>query len=114
MALQTFGPLHATPTTLDPAFAVVLVLAGLGSSAVIGLALAALVRRRSWSYLLVTLAVATVFLRTAVAFVTMTGGMALSTHHLVEHALDVAMIALVVAAVLTARSARRAPGGETS
>lgn len=114
MTAISFVPLHAPSAAVSPVFAGVLVLAGLGSSAVIGLALAALIRRRSWSYLLVTLAVATVFLRTVVAFVTMTGGMALSTHHLVEHALDVAMIALVVAAVLTARSARHGAEGDAT
>lgn len=90
----------------------VLALAGLGSAFVIGLALAALARRRSWSYLLVTLALAALLARTAVATLAMSGLLLPTTHHTLEHVLDVAMTALVVAAVFTARQARReAVGG---
>jgi uncharacterized membrane protein len=91
----------------------VLALAGLGSAFVIGLALAALVRRRSWSYLLVTLALGTLLARTAVAVGEMSGLLGGATHHTLEHVLDVAMAALVIAAVYTARRARRpVTGGE--
>lgn len=92
--------------------AVLLALAGLASAAVIGLALAALLRRKSWSYLLVTLALATLLARTAVAVGTMWGAFPDSTHHTLEHGLDVAMAALVIAAVYTARTARREAGRE--
>lgn len=89
------------------ALAVVLALAGLGSAVVIGLALAALVRRQSWPYLLVTLALATLLARTAVGIVEMWGVVTVNTHHTLEHALDILMAALVIAAVYTARAARR-------
>lgn len=93
----------------------VLALAGLGSAFVIGLALAALARRRSWSYLLVTLALAALLARTAVATLAMSGLLPPATHHTLEHVLDVAMAALVVAAVFTARHARHdAVGGGSS
>ncbi|MFD1588026.1 hypothetical protein ACFR9U_13650 [Halorientalis brevis] len=113
MALS-WSTLHAVP----PAFTVgllpvVLALAGLGSSVLIGLALAALVRRQSWSYLLVTLALATLLVRTAVAVLTMNAVIADETHHLLEHGLDVAMAALVVAAVYTARTASASPPEES-
>lgn len=99
--------LHAfTPPVADPVMATVLALAGLGSAVIIGLALAALVRRQSWSYLLVTLALATLLARTVVAATALAGGMESVTHHTVEHVLDVAMAALVIAAVYTARTAR--------
>jgi hypothetical protein len=93
----------------DPslAFVALLALAGLGSAVVLGLALAALVRRRSRSYLLVTLALATLLARTAVAALTLTGSMGETAHHLLEHGLDAAMAALVVAAVYDARRVRR-------
>jgi len=99
--------LHAGPPAVATGLLpVILALAGLGSSLLIGLALAALVRRRSWSYLLVTLALATLLARTAVAVLTMNAVIADETHHLLEHGLDVVMAALVVAAVYTARSVR--------
>lgn len=91
----------------QPALGVVLALAGLGSAVVIGLALAALVRRQSWPYLLVTLALGTLLARTAVGVVEMWDVITVDTHHTLEHALDILMAALVIAAVYTARVARR-------
>ncbi|WP_205427702.1 hypothetical protein [Halorussus sp. MSC15.2] len=98
----------------DPAFLALLALAGLGSAVVLGLALAALVRRRSRSYLLVTLALATLLARTAVAVLSLTGSVAEGSHHLLEHGLDAAMAALVVAAVLDARSVRQSARSDDS
>ncbi|UPV76542.1 hypothetical protein M0R89_18595 (plasmid) [Halorussus limi] len=91
----------------DLAFVALLALAGLGSAVVLGLALAALLRRRSRSYLLVTLALATLLARTGVAALSLTGALAAGSHHLLEHGLDAAMAALVVAAVYDARRVRR-------
>lgn len=109
-----WSSLHAVPPSVTAwLLPVVLALAGLGSSVLMGLALAALVRRRSWSYLLVTLALATLLARTAVAALTMNAVIADATHHLLEHGLDVVMAALVVAAVYTARTARASPPGES-
>ena len=87
------------------ALVVVLLLAGLGTSLVAGLALAAFLRRRSRPYLLVALAVLALVARTAVAGLALQGGLPTDTHHLLEHGLDVVMVALVVAAVYTARTA---------
>jgi hypothetical protein len=86
--------------------AVVLALGALGSAGVLGLALAALSQRRSWSYLLVTLALLTLLARVVVAGVSMVGGLSVPTHHTLEHVLDVLMAGLVIAAVYTARTAR--------
>ncbi len=91
----------------DLALALVLSVAGLASAGLVGLALVALLRRRSWSYLLVALALLTLLARTAVAVGSMTGTIGTATHHTLEHVLDVAMAGLVIAAVVTARSARR-------
>jgi hypothetical protein len=91
----------------DLALALVLSVAGLASAGLVGLALVALLRRRSWSYLLVALALLTLLARTAVAVGSMTGRIGTATHHTLEHGLDVAMAGLVIAAVVTARGARR-------
>ena len=88
----------------EPWLAAVLVVAGLVTAIVAGLALAAFARRRSRSYLLVALAFVTLFARTLVAGVTITGVLGGSVHHLLEHGLDVIMALLVIGAVFYARS----------
>ena len=93
----------------DAVLLVVLLLAGLGTSLVAGLALAAYLRRGSRPYFLVALAVLALVARTVVAGLSLQGGLPADTHHLLEHGLDVVMVALVVAAVYTARSS--APAG---
>ena len=102
---------EAAWTAEGAALALLLGLAGLGSTAILGLALAAFVRRRSRPYLLVALALGTLVARTAVAGVTMTGSLSANSHHLLEHGLDVAMAALVIAAVYYARSVERTSEG---
>jgi len=97
----------ATPTTGSPVLTVALVLAGVGAGLVSGLALAALARRRSTPYLLVALAVLTVLGRAVVGGLSLQGVLDPDVHHLAEHLLDVAMIALVVAAVVLARRDQR-------
>nr|WP_158059473.1 hypothetical protein [Halorussus halophilus] len=94
--------------------AALLALAGVGSALVLALALAAFLRRRTRSYLLVALALATLLARTAVATLSLTGSVADGSHHVFEHGLDVVMAALVIAAVYDARSARTVTGGEQS
>ncbi len=100
-------PLAAGHGGVDLAFVALLALAGVGSAVLVGLALAALVRRRSRSYLLVTLALGTLLARTGVAALSLTGALAEGSHHLLEHGLDAAMAALVVAAVYDARRVRQ-------
>ncbi len=95
--------MHATATS--PALSIVLIVGGLGAALVAGLALAALARRRSIPYLLVALAVLAVLARALVGVLSLQGGLDPGIHHLVEHGLDVVMVALVVAAVVTARRA---------
>ena len=91
----------------EPWLAAVLVVAGLVTAIVAGLALVAFARRRSRSYLLVALAFVTLFARTLVAGVTITGVLGGSVHHLLEHGLDVIMALLVIGAVYYARSIER-------
>jgi hypothetical protein len=90
-----------------PAMFAVLALAGVASAVVLALALAALLRRRSRSYLLVALALSTLLARTAVAVLSATGRVGPDLHHVFEHGLDATMAGLVIAAVYDARSARR-------
>jgi len=105
-ALHTAAP--------DPSLAVVLVLAGLGTALLLGLGLAALVRRRSRSYLLVALALSTLFALSVVAGLSLLAWLPAGTHHLVEHGLDVLMAGLVIAAVYYARSVERPAVDATS
>ncbi len=97
------GPAHTGGGVDSIALLLVLLLAGLGASAVGGLALAAVLRRRSRSYVLIALAVFALGARTAVAFLSIQGTIGAGTHHLFEHGLDVVMVALVIAAVYLAR-----------
>ena len=83
-----------------------------GGAAILGLALAALVRRRSWPYLLVALALGTLLVRVAAGAVYVQGTLGSDTHHLLEHGLDIVMAALVIAAVVFARDASPPTGGE--
>lgn len=100
--------LHAATTaTSTSALTLVLTLGALGSVAVLVLALAALRRRRSLPYLLVALAIAALATRAVVGALTMGGYLGSTTHHLVEHGLDVAVIALVVGAVYYARTVEK-------
>ncbi len=93
----------------DVVLPLVLAVAGLCAAGVVGVALAALVQRRSVPYLLVTLALATILARTAVGVALMWGMFPDATHHTLEHGLDVLMTGLVIAAVYTARQARGGP-----
>ena len=96
--------LHTTAPVDSLGLTVVLLVAGLGAAGILGVAIAALLRRRSTPYLLVALAIATILARTLVAGAALQGAFAPTDHHLLEHGLDVVMVALVVAAVWTARS----------
>lgn len=102
------GGKHEVANALaDPWLVAVLTAAGLVTAALVGLALATLVRRRSRSYLLVALALLALFARTVVAIASMTGMIGDATHHLLEHGLDLTMASLVIGAVYYARSIER-------
>lgn len=102
-AVDPPGDLAAVQGGVDP-LGVVLGLAGLGSVAVVGLALVALARRRSWSYFLVTAALGTLLARTSLGVLSMADAVSVGSHHLPEHALDVVMIALLLGAIYVSRS----------
>lgn len=82
---------------------VVLAVAGLGSAALVAVAVTALFRRRSLSYFLVTTAIGTLLLRAFLGAVTLGGLVAQHNHHVLEHVLDVIVIGLLFTAVYAAR-----------
>ena len=96
------APFHHLAT--GPSLLVVLALAGASSLVVLGLAVAALARRRSRSYLLVAGALTALAARTAVAGLFIGGWLTTGIHHVMEHGLDVIMAGLVIAAVYHART----------
>ncbi|SFP50221.1 MULTISPECIES: DUF7471 family protein [Halolamina] len=100
----------------DPAVFVLLSLAAILTAVVAGIAVAAFVRRRSRRYLLVALALSTLLARSAVGLAAYLGAVGPGIHHTLEHGLDVAMAALVIAAVYLvgrpAAGAARADGGD--
>lgn len=83
---------------------IVLAVAGLVSGLLITLALTALARRRSWSYFLVTLALATLLIRTLFGVLTINGVLGSSSHHVLEHSLDILTVVLLLGAVYCART----------
>mgnify|MGYP000312535490 FL=1 len=101
-------PLHGVANAgVTPGLLVVVLAATLGAAVLLGLAFAAFVRRRSRPYLLLVAAFAALLGRSAVVGVSLLGGFSPATHHLLEHSLDVVLVALVVAAVYYARSVDR-------
>jgi len=101
------APLHAVVDVASPGLLAVVGVATLGASALLGLAFAAFVRRRSRPYLLIVAAFAALLGRSAVVGLSALGVLSPTDHHLFEHGLDVVLVALVVAAVYYARTVRR-------
>ena len=97
-------PLHGVQSVEPGVLWVLVTLAALGASALLGLALAAFVARRSRPYLLLVGAFAALFARSLVAVGSGMGMLSPTMHHVVEHGIDVVLVALVVAAVYYARS----------
>jgi hypothetical protein len=69
--------------------------------------LLAFLRRRTVSYLLITVACSTFLGKTVAGIASLTGSMNPEMHHSFEHSLDVIMIGLVLVAVYYARSGER-------
>ncbi|WP_435066601.1 DUF7471 family protein [Haloplanus sp. C73] len=97
----------ALHTVSSPALVALVTVAGLGTAVLLGLAFAAFVRRRSRPYLLLVAAFAALLGRSAVVGLSLVGVLSPAQHHLLEHGLDVVLVALVVAAVYYARTVTR-------
>lgn len=82
----------------------VLLVAALGSALVIAIALAALARRRSLSYFLVTVALATMLTRTLVGILGVNNVISELPHHVIEHGLDIFTVIVLLGAVYAART----------
>ncbi|TSD08529.1 hypothetical protein DP107_19515 [Haloglomus irregulare] len=97
-------PLHAVPDIGSATLLILVTIAAMGTALLLGVAFAALVRRRSRPYLLLVAAFTALFARSVVAGFSMFGMLSPTTHHFFEHGMDVLLIALVVAAVYYART----------
>ncbi|MFW5939059.1 MAG: DUF7471 family protein [Halolamina sp.] len=111
------GPVLAGVHGQDTVSFLLLSLAAALTAIVVGVAVAAFVQRRSRRYLLVALALSTLLARSGVGLAAYLGAVGPTLHHQLEHGLDVAMAALVIAAVyLVGRprgaSTARADGGD--
>ncbi len=100
-----FVPLHSefTGSQSLPLLAVITVAAA-GTAVLLGLAIGAFVQRQSRPYLLIVAALAALLGRSAVAGITIVGLFSRAEHHLLEHGLDVILVALVIAAVYHSRT----------
>lgn len=98
-------PLHAGYVGRDSLVLLgALTLAAIGTALLLGLALAAFVRRRSQPYLLIVTAVVALFGRSMIGGLMVVGMIRPDLHHLLEHGLDVVLVALVIAAIYYART----------
>lgn len=83
---------------------VLIAVAATGTAALLGLAFGGFVRQQSRPYLLIVAALIALLARSAVAGFTATGFVSMTEHHVLEHGLDVALVALVIAAIYHART----------
>jgi heme A synthase len=81
----------------------VIVLGGVASLVLVAVGLLALERRRSRSYLLVVAALGTLLAKAAIGGLTLLSVFPRTLHHPLEHALDLVMASLLLAAVYFAR-----------
>lgn len=81
-----------------------LVLAGIGTLLVFGLGLVAYRRRGSTQYLLVTLALGLLVVRTVVGWGTVFGMVPMVVHHLLEHGFDFLVAVIILYTVYRSRS----------
>lgn len=81
----------------------ILAIAGLGAGLLVAVSSLAVFRRRSLPYVLVTLAIGTLLLRSFLGTVMLGGLVSGHSHHFLEHVLDVLVVGLLFTAVHTAR-----------
>ena len=99
-------PLHFGVSLIDSLLVVALGIGTVFSVLVALLSFAAFVKRRTVSYLLITVAFSTVLGKTGLGLVYLTGGMDSNMRHSFEHSLDVVMMVLVLTAVYYARTSK--------
>jgi hypothetical protein len=98
---------HGSTPIGDIALPTILAVTAVVSLIVLGLGVVALAKRRSRSYLLITMALGTLVGRTLVGGLAMDGTLSMELHHLIEHTLDGVMAVLLLVAVYYARTMAR-------
>jgi hypothetical protein len=93
-----YGTVEGSPVLLG-----IVLLAGTGTGVLFLVSLLAYRQRRSTRYLLITVAVGTLFLRSIVGAGTVLGYTPMVVHHLVEHTFDFLIAALILYAALRSR-----------
>lgn len=83
------------PPGYTPLLFIGLLLASIGTVLLFCVGLVSYIRRRSTRYLLLTVALGALVVRTVVGWGTAVGGVPMITHHLIEHGLDF-FIAVVI------------------
>ncbi|GAB7090102.1 hypothetical protein JCM18237_03730 [Halorubrum luteum] len=78
---------------------VVVIVAGIGTGLLFAVSLLAYHRRRSRQYLLISVAVGALWLRSVIGAATVLGYVPMPVHHFIEHSLDFLIAALVLYAV---------------
>lgn len=91
----------------------VILLAGLGTGILFVASILAYRQRRSTEYLLITVAVGILFLRSVGGFGTVMGHVPMVVHHLMEHSFDFLIAALVLYAVYQSKPSAASPESET-
>ncbi|WP_276274676.1 hypothetical protein [Haladaptatus sp. QDMS2] len=104
---MTSHVLHASSPVIDIPLLVAVAVASVGAAVLLGLAIAAFLRRQSRPYLFVVLALGALLAQSVVAGLSIVGSLEANVHHLLEHGLDVALVALVIGAIYYARSVSR-------
>lgn len=101
---------HGWPDTqLEPVLVAVIVLAATGTTILFAAGVVAYSRRKSLRYLLITLALGALAVRSFFGLGTVFGVVPMTVHHLVEHSLDFLIAVLVLYAVY-----RSGPSGPTT
>lgn len=101
------GHVHAANNL---AVTAVVALAGISSVVLASLGVAVFYRRQTRSHLLIALALLAFASRAGIAALSFNGMLSMVDHHVVEHALDIAMAGLVLAAIYYARQMERESG----
>ncbi len=85
--------------TGSPLLLAVIAIAGLGTGVLFAVSLVAYRRRRSRQFLLISIAVGALLMRSIVGAGTVLGVVPMVTHHFLEHSLDFVIAALILYAV---------------
>lgn len=84
----------------------IILLAGIGTGLLFVASLVTCLRRRSRRYVLVTVAVGALFVRSVVGIGTVSGVVPMIYHHVMEHSLDFTIAAMVLYAAYLSKPAR--------